>query len=667
MQPWVHLRARRFLTESGAADPRCHQPRPVEPDWWGARKSYLPGNDLMSYLSALRLHFAGGFVAAPSTVNNDITHYNNADFKPEYQLPQDPTNLNGWWNPTGDNRFTVDCRATAAGYQDGSNAAPGTDPVLTFAVKSINRPTAKIVDLDPQQQMVSMVFGMELSVGSATGGVPLLKGVFEPAPFTDIWQRGTTGGNDERAGAMYQSVLHSLTWGDVSGSRFLSELKAVASDGLLSIKFNLDGYSMDSADPGFTKGRLVGTIGPTTNSEPRHFVVGRHMAPRFNDAIPIPVPSIRPVQGINYCVAVVDEVQRKVRVDLGNAISTSPSAGDAANLGTLLLACNASSASPVVIDTIEYRAAGWYPKTAGIVDLPVDRTLTDVELAAVLSQPLAIVRTPATGPPVVAAVEHSTGVHLRADLCVARMNPGDRFDVEMRASKFGKPLAAAQINLSAGPAFPFDPATEPPTGTPPTAVAFPATVICDASGRATATLTASDPGSPRGYIDGQVYRVNYQLSGIDPLNRSDFLSLLVWDSFAPDEPPTWHGSMKPLFEQYANLYPAMDAFFDMADYEQVSQKRARVIALMSVPQTDARYMPVTRDLSEAKRTAMIRWLSHVGPDGKPLLGTAPSPGPPRNLFTAGGAAIGGKARVAERMFGGTAGTNTAGTDADQPA
>lgn len=139
----------------------------------------------MSYLSALRLHFAGGFVAAPSTVNNDITHYNNADFKPEYQLPQSATSMNGWWNPTGDNRFTVDCRATAAGYQDGSAAIAGTDPVLAFAVKSINRPNAKIVDLDPQQQMVSMVFGMELSVGSATGGVPLLKGVFEPAPFTD--------------------------------------------------------------------------------------------------------------------------------------------------------------------------------------------------------------------------------------------------------------------------------------------------------------------------------------------------------------------------------------------------------------------------------------------------------------------------------------------------
>lgn len=40
----------------------------------------------MSYLSPLRLHFAGTFQASPSTVNNDPTHFNNATFKPEYRL-----------------------------------------------------------------------------------------------------------------------------------------------------------------------------------------------------------------------------------------------------------------------------------------------------------------------------------------------------------------------------------------------------------------------------------------------------------------------------------------------------------------------------------------------------------------------------------------------------
>ena len=37
-------------------------------------------------------------------------------------------------------------------------------------------------------------------------------------------------------------------------------------------------------------------------------------------------------------------------------------------------------------------------------------------------------------------------------------------------------------------------------------------------------------------------------------------------------------------------------------------------------------MPVTRDLSAAKRAAILSWLSSPGPDGKPLLGEEPAPG-----------------------------------------
>ena len=33
-------------------------------------------------------------------------------------------------------------------------------------------------------------------------------------------------------------------------------------------------------------------------------------------------------------------------------------------------------------------------------------------------------------------------------------------------------------------------------------------------------------------------------------------------------------------------------------------------------------MPVTRDLSGGKRTAILRWLRELGPDGRPLLGVA---------------------------------------------
>lgn len=40
-------------------------------------------------------------------------------------------------------------------------------------------------------------------------------------------------------------------------------------------------------------------------------------------------------------------------------------------------------------------------------------------------------------------------------------------------------------------------------------------------------------------------------------------------------------------------------------------------------------MPVTRDLSSAKRSAILSWLGSPGPDGNPLLGTAPAEPRPR--------------------------------------
>jgi hypothetical protein len=51
---------------------------------------------------------------------------------------------------------------------------------------------------------------------------------------------------------------------------FMGELKQASDPTLLSIKFNVDGF-----DQTRHVGRIVGTIGPASASEPAHFVVGR--------------------------------------------------------------------------------------------------------------------------------------------------------------------------------------------------------------------------------------------------------------------------------------------------------------------------------------------------------------------------------------------------------
>ena len=90
--------------------------------------------------------------------------------------------------------------------------------------------------------------------------------------------------------------------------------------------------------------------------------------------------------------------------------------------------------------------------------------------------------------------------------------------------------------------------------------------------------------------------------------------------------------MRAVFTQYGNLYPIMTKSpgigLDLADYEQVVARRDDILAVLQLPTSNARYMPVSRDLSSSRIAAMIRWLTENGPDGLPRRGTAPLPSPP---------------------------------------
>jgi hypothetical protein len=189
----------------------------------------------MSYLGPLRMHFAGRFQAAPSTVNNDALHYDNTTFLAEYQELGDPQNPRGWWNPRGDADWRlIECGVTSAWLADGTATASG-DPVLGMLVAdSDRRPPAKLVDLDPCQQMVSTIWGLEVRIADRQGNT-LVRGAYEPAPFFDIWNRAPGRNSDRIACASYQSVITDLVWADVGASPFLAALRQASADGLLSI------------------------------------------------------------------------------------------------------------------------------------------------------------------------------------------------------------------------------------------------------------------------------------------------------------------------------------------------------------------------------------------------------------------------------------------------
>lgn len=540
----------------------------------------------MSYLDVPRLHFAGTFSANPSTLNNLTANFDPANYN----------NLNPLWNQNGNHAWRfLNCTVQSA---FGRQGRVNQDPVIGAAFTSTNSPAfAKLVDLDPQQQGVSQIWGLRIKV--AVSPTEFFMGDFRVNCFNDLWGR-VVGLQGMRAfGAYWQTVLDNVTWGQIH-SPFLKELQTV-SPARLSIKFNVDGYQPDSALPTFTQGRVVGTVGPAFADEPPNFVLGRALrAPASAASNPY------------FGYARVDPIRQKLLVDLGNSIPTaSPGGAPPADFGTLQLAVGPSGRSPVVLGEYDY-SLPTYQATAGVQEF----SLTAEQLDALADTPLGVVRVPGQGGGgSVYLQEGQDGTYVCADRQFCRMNPGDVEVVELFALKFGRPAAGQKIGVQlngnlVGP-------TPPPVGTPESALSVPASVKTDDDGRASFPMTAGAPGNPRQFIDGQVYGVAYGWDADDdrdfPPDPNNFVSVLVFDSLpAAQKEPTWE-NVKPVLTQYAELYPFMDGIFQLDDPAVIRQHLAAFQQVLNIPVSDPRYMPVTRDMSRDKRQLILDWLALGAP------------------------------------------------------
>jgi len=611
----------------------------------------------MSYLQRPRLHFAGRFLADVSTVNNDPPHFDNTTFQASYdqlqpQPPQKPPPYYGWWNPGGTGDFAlVSCQVTAVCYQDGTSAtAASQDPAVGMAVQCV---PGKLVDLDTQQQMVSQIFALGVSLVTA-GNATVVSADFAVAPFTDIyapnstatppayppyspWLRIPANTSDEAAGAVYQSQLLAPIWYQqavfASQSRFLNELHAAAGSNPLSIRFNLDAMVMEFNSANFPTGRLVGTIGVAQAGEPRHLTLGRQLFSLGVQNAPPPKqpPLANPVVQYNYGVALVDRNAGKVIVDLGNALPSNvpdpsnPAQDTLIDAGPVAIGYTTESGF-TVLDAVPYTGPGWYEQTAGIVDLPAGRRLNANELTALASGQLQLVTFDANNDPVPQAQESADGTYVRADDFVLRMSPGDNATVTLFATQFGQPLGGAAISLSLDNSCVLSQQSSGisvpgPTPGTPNVLSFPPSVTTDARGIAQFTISASDPGTPRnfsndgGFIDGQVYGIRPLLAGtasaVAP-NPSDLISILVWSGYTAPAQPAWN-DVQPILQQYANLYPVMKQYFDLSDQTDVTQNAAAIAARLSMSYDNPHYMPVTRDLSPAKAQMILTWLTALAP------------------------------------------------------
>ncbi|PRC93423.1 hypothetical protein [Solimicrobium silvestre] len=624
----------------------------------------------MSYLDTPRLNFSGFFQADVSTVNNDVRYFDVDAFQESYQkiapIPYSDTPPNGAWNPDGTGTFRlVDCKITGGRLGNRQFISPTDDPAIGMALGNADqRVSGKLVDLDPQQQMVSTIWGMQVRLSDAAQRA-LFEGEYEPAAFTNLWQRQqvATAPHDQQLAAIYQSVLSNVVWHGNSDSRLLESLRKATEQGYLSINMNVYGFGRDQNINRYTYGHVVGSIGPYHQQEPKRFVVGRQMI-----AAAPPTDPMVPSNGVSCFTCVVNAEQKTVSADFGNCLPIEGASGTFEDIGKVFLAIakqpnDAKTGAPEIFTTLDGNSIAllgevpyqggqsWYEQHAGIVDM--DYSKLDSWVADnINSHPLILVSPTAaqTVPPIykVLVQESLAGLYLRADQFVYRLNPGETADVAMYSSCYGQPLATTIVTSvntgfmggTGGGDAPLDPPVETPvinTGS----LNYPAQLNTDEHGRTILTLTApaEGPGNPRVYIDGQLYGIGYAIKNQPDNTISNIwnlISVLAFDKIVMPEHPAWYPDIEPIFKQYANLYPIMSRhLIYLGEYESVVQNVRILDMAFALPMNNPNHMPVTRDLSEGKRNMILHWLRHPGPDGKPLKGvqavkvaTTPSSGKP---------------------------------------
>ncbi len=569
----------------------------------------------MSYLDPPRLHLFGRFFANPSTINNDTANYD-----PDQVLT--PGSVG--WNPPGIALFKVDVAVQSALGADGGGLGPG-DALAGARLQSTGKPNhAKIVDLDPDQQNISQVFGLHVELTLADG-TAAFSGAVDTSTLSDLWWR--VGGNPgiEQGGGFFQTVIRVATWGDLSRSPFLQALKAKAGN-TLSIKWNVDGYNGDRTDPGFGWGRMTATIGPAFLGEPVRRLARRWML------VPPTAPGV-PV--LWYAPFQVDETRGRLVVDLGNSIPTTRTrSGPPVKFASFAVVLDAYGAAvpvtPPGFALQDYATA--YQQSAGVYEFP----LTAEQLTLAATRPIGIRATGADGKTAYSLTEAKDGRMVVSDLPFVRLDPGGTEKVQFYARVFGAPDAGRVIPLAL--VNPLGAAGS--NNLPPGGLGFPASVTTGPDGSAVATFTGGST-APRAKwraendIDGQVYFV----SGPWWPNRLNSagnvpVSALVFDAYQPRTvPPTFWGDIHPMMYQYMRLYPGMRSIMDVSDYATLTQPPVSgahdVAAVFSLPIEHPNYMPVTRDLSKAKREAFIAWVEAQFPLGeKPVAAPAPDTAAP---------------------------------------
>jgi len=583
----------------------------------------------MSYLHTPRLVFTGDFLSDVSTVNNDPAHYNNQTFIPDFQKPGQGS-TNGWWNPEGGAIFDFrHCLVKQISFPDGKNTA---DPAADIAIGQIvmgseGRPTGKMVDIDPDAQMYSALWCVQITICTADNEL-LFQGDLETTSFRDIQMRQTDGApnNGQALGATWTSVLKNITWGaKANQSRFLSLLRNTTQENKLSVNMNAFGYYYAHNDGRFSMGRILGSIGPYFSNEPITFAPTRRMYGVY-------IPKGRTTY-FSTCNFLVEQEARRVTIDLGACLPVVNSIGTI-DLGVPLYlaicksslsfapdaknpACYVPLQELVEIGEVKYvNGNDWISITGGVIsfdNIPYERMklLEDHQLVLV---------TPVQGQSdrfLVIAREAVDGLVARAEEFVLRIDCHETKKVKFHAYQWGRPLSGATITTKMQPPTPDTPlGPQNPISIiygnnfPQDGLSYDSSVTTGSDGTAEIFIHGNPIHSPRHYIDGQIYMFDYSLNSVDPAFGTENIIVHLRDEFETIQNPVW-GDIQPIMIQYGNLYPIMSRYIaTFADPEALIEKKNIFIFAFSRSIEDTMHMPVTRDLSEGKRQTILNWFNN---------------------------------------------------------
>ncbi len=623
----------------------------------------------MSYLDTPRFHFLGKFFANPSTINNATENYNPAEVY--NNNPPSAANPNSvWWNQMGQAFFKPISGSVQSGImQDGTILQSGADPFIgaTIAPRfqgALNQ-YGKLVDLDPDQQARSMVVGMSIQIATtdAQGNPQIgLTGDVRAMVMLDVWGRVTGGGGGgiETAGAMYQSVLENIQWYGVSQSKFLAQLNSVSPQ-TLSFKFALDGYNGVITSDQFATGRMTGAIGPYVSGEPVHFVAKRRMFAQNWNAVPAPGVANSPMNAAPFQIN-----GSTLTIDLSNSVPTSAvHAGPFVDLGIVSVVIDPAGSNIAVTPPLFSTAAQYtaqYQNFAGIfqLDLGQNAHLASQKMIGIgitapsavnsavsgidagrLKEGLTLAQIGVTPIPVsgttLALSENTDGIFVDVDLNSIRLENGapawssvsvsgtditSNGQIGLWATQYGVPAPNLTVNFQVAPnAYQFPDSQGNPkiiNNDPLSAVSWPTSVVTDANGRAMLNFTANglqagQKPAEREFVDGQLYLFShdYTMDGVQPI------TLLVFENIPSNANPTWWQDVYPILFQYARLYPFMRSLIDLSDYSTMANPdiARKIQGALSLPLTDAAYMPVTRDLSVGKTNLILTWIRNGMPEG----------------------------------------------------